>query len=134
MTYCMVGILYWCILILNRTSLHLTLVLKRTVPWAEYHFKLFVTLHRNSKIGNVVQMNGLRAKQITKGILLGNLFKPIAKRMLKRIPGNTIIIMVRIARILNFSKHWYLKLSLSSDSCEYKSAVQFTDYGRPERK
>ena len=96
--------------------------------------KSIVTLHRNSKIGNVVQMNGLRAKQITKGILLGNLFKPIAKRMLKRIPGNTIIIMVRIARILNFSKHWYLKLSLSSDSCEYKSAVQFTDYGRPERK
>ena len=91
----------------------------------EYHAKSIVTLHRNSKIGNVVQMNGLRTKQITKGILLGNLFKPIAKKMLKRIPGNTIITMVRIARILNCSKHWYLKPLLSSDSCEYKSAVQF---------
>ena len=69
--------------------------------------KPIVTLDRNNKIGNVVQMNGLRAMQITKGILLGNLFKPIAKNMLKRIPGNTIITMVRIARSLNFSKHWY---------------------------
>ena len=70
-------------------------------------------------------MMGVRPMQTSKGILLGNLFNPIAKKILKSIPGNIIIAMVRKARIFSCIKHWYLKPLLSSDSCEYKSAVQF---------